>query len=103
MVRKMSQNNIKQNEIYERIIRTMSDKTREELLEHDDEYCLLEAKRAKVEDDYLLNFSDAMEKVKEYIEIVQETNMRFADVCYIAGIKDTIALMASLGFLEKNK
>ena len=91
----------KQNEIFERVINAMSDKTREELLKQDDEYKSLEEKRSEMEDRILLNFSEAMEKVKDYISLVQETNMRFADVSYMAAVKDTISLMSSLGFLDK--
>ena len=38
----------KQNEIFERVISAMSDKTREELLKQDNEYCRLEAKRVEM-------------------------------------------------------
>ena len=93
----------KQNEIFERVISAMSDKTREELLKQDDEYCRLEAKRVEMEMVYLEldEYKEAMGLVKDYISIVQETDMRFADVSYMAAVKDTISLMSSLGFLDK--
>lgn len=90
-------------EVYERVISSISDKTREELLKQDDEYCRLEANRDEMEMMYmeLDKYKEAMALVKDYISIVQETDMRFADVSYMAAVKDTISLMSSLGFLDK--
>lgn len=94
--------NIEQNEIYERIIKNMIDDTREEMLRKDEEYLCLEEKRSKLEDNFLneKKHKAAMGLVKEYIDIMQETDMRFADISYMAGVKDTITLMASLGFFN---
>ena len=93
----------KQNEIFERVISSMIDKTREQILQNDDEYLSLEEKRARMEDSFLHidQYAEAMKLVSEYIDIVQQVDMRFADVSYLAGVKDTISLMAGLGFFEK--
>ena len=92
-----------QNEIFERIISTMSDKTREDMLKNDNEYCRLEKNRVQLENLYhhMDQYAEAINLVKDYISIVQETDMRFADVSYMAGIKDTISLLVSLGMIRK--
>lgn len=92
----------KQNEIYERIIRNMIDNSREEMLKNDAEYLRLEAARSNLEDKYLEDdkYKAAMELLDLYIELIMEVDMRFADVSYMAGVKDTIMLMAKLGIYE---
>lgn len=92
----------KQNEIYERIIRNMIDNSREEMLRNDEEYLRLEAARTNLEDKYLEDdkYKAAMNLLEQYIDFVQEVDMRFADVSYMAGVKDTIMLMAKLGIYE---
>ena len=94
--------NIEQNEIYERIIKNMIDVTREEMLRNDEMYLSLEERRTRLENEYLKDekHKAAMNLVKEYIDIIQETDMRFADVSYMAAVKDTLSLMAALGFFD---
>ena len=87
------------NNIYELIIEKIVDNTREELLMHDEEYLKLESKRAELEHQYLDSLPDT---IKELIAISLETDMRIADISYCAGIKDTLSLVAELGFFQKN-
>lgn len=89
---------MKQNDIYELIIEKMIDNTREELLKKDEEYLRLEEKRAELEEKLSGLFSEDM---KEYISLVQETNMRFSDVSYMAAVKDTIALIFRLNLIKR--
>lgn len=92
----------KQNEIYECIIRNIIDSSRDKLLKKDDEYMRLEAMRSDLEDKYLEDekYKDAMNLLEHYIDLVLEVDMRFADVSYMAAIKDTISLMSRLGLIK---
>lgn len=92
----------KQNEIYECIIRNIIDSSRDKLMKKDDEYMRLEAMRSDLEDKYLEDekYKDAMKLLEHYIDIVIEVDMRFADVSYMAAVKDTISLMSRLGLIK---
>ena len=92
---------MKQKEIFDLIIERMIDNTREKMLRNDAEYQSLEAKRAELEKKYLQTAQKDMEKAEKYIEIVQETDMRFADVSYMSAIKDTVYLMFKLNLIKE--
>ena len=92
---------MKQNDIYERVIRTMIDESREEYVLHDEMYLELEERRSRMENEYLCKYPEAMKLIEDYITLVQETNMRFADISYMCGVKDTISLMVSLKLIRE--
>ena len=92
---------MKQNDIYERVIRTMIDESREENVLHDEMYLELEERRSRMENENLCKYPEAMKLIEDYITLVQETNMRFADISYMCGVKDTISLMVSLKLIRE--
>lgn len=91
-----------QNDIYERIISTMIDSTRERVAFCDEEYLRLEEKRAELEELYqeIEIYSSALNLLNSYISLVQKTDMRFADISYMSGVKDTISLMSKFGYFD---
>lgn len=94
---------MKQTDIFERIICSVIDATREELAKNDDEYLSMEEERARLEILYLQMDQNNVDinLVNKYIDVSQKTNMRFADISYMAGVRDTISLMYRLGFLKE--
>lgn len=90
------------NDIYERIIIHMIDDTREEMIKNDAEYLELERRCTELENEYLKNenYKNAIDLLGNYIARIQETNMRFADISYLCGIKDTILFLVSIGLLS---
>ena len=79
-----------QNEIFERIISTMSDKTREDMLKNDNEYCRLEKNRVQLENLYhhMDQYAEAINLVKDYISIVELNNSMITTNAAKSPVKD---------------
>lgn len=93
---------MEQRDMYERIISLMIDNSREQLMKVDAEYLRLEEARSKIEDVFL-NMgleSEIFNLTRTYVDAVQEVDMRYADVSYMSGIRDTLSLLISLDLIK---
>ena len=78
------------------------DKRTDELLKNDTRYGYACAKLSECEDKIKeLNLSKhEMEIVDEYFGALDTANCRANDLCYMAGVRDTVLLLNQLGLLK---
>ncbi len=78
------------------------DKSRDELAERDELYQSDTREEARAEQRYeRLDLSEEKRLViNEYVESALTVNHRYADISYIAGIKDTVRMLVSLGVIK---
>lgn len=77
-------------------------KTREEFAKKDNSYGEQERMTTEAEKKYeaLQLQADAKEIVDEYIEKMRNLEQQYADISYMAGMKDAFLILSSLGLLK---
>ncbi len=85
-------------------IGTFMNKSREEMAKRDIIYQEKEKKLIDVEKAYIsLELSEqAREIIDEYIAQTEELEAKYADISYVAGMRDTLVLLGNMGLLKIN-
>lgn len=83
---------------------TFMDKSREEMVKRDITYREKEKKLAEIEKAYIsLELSiQVREIIDDYIAQIEDLESKYADISYMAGMRDTLVLLGNMGLLKIN-
>lgn len=90
------------NKTFEIGLSTFMNKSREELVKRDSAYREKEKELAKLEKTYLsLELPEqTREIIDEYIIQIEDLESKYADISYMAGMRDAIVFLGNMGLLK---